>query len=146
MNVQGLSLGLFDRSGAMAANIYPDKKPLKRFECHRMPRPCPFVSCRYHLYLHLSRNKQRIYINPLVRDEENIEKALRALPHTCALDAADLATLTRNRHLTLEYIGACLGLTRERIRQIEHKAIERLSVIILDEYEEWGDLDPKEDE
>lgn len=105
-----------------------------------MPRPCPFVSCRYHLYLHISRNKRRIYINPLVREVGDIKRALEMLPHTCALDAADLATLSNNRHLTLEYIGNCLGLTRERIRQIERRALERIEEIVWDERGEWSDL------
>lgn len=33
----------------MKLPIYPDERPKTRGECYEMPRPCPFVSCRYHL-------------------------------------------------------------------------------------------------
>jgi hypothetical protein len=70
----------------------------------------------------------RVKINPLVSDIdlEDIDVALCALPDTCALDVA-------NRYpggLTLEKVGKRLGITRERVRQIE--------VVSLDQYDrEW---------
>lgn len=33
----------------MKLKVYPDERPKTRGECYGMPRPCPFVSCRYHL-------------------------------------------------------------------------------------------------
>lgn len=37
---------------------------------------------------------------------------------------------------TLEEIGQIMGVTRERIRQIEKKALERLKILILKHYKE----------
>ena len=83
-----------------------------------MPRPCPFVSCRYHLYLDVS-TKGKIKVNPLVCGIEEIDQALTILPDTCAIDVAN-----RNPDgITLEQIGNRLGVTRERIRQIEVVAL-----------------------
>ena len=79
-----------------------------------MPRPCPFVSCRYHLYLDINR-RGKIKINKIVREIEEIDVALRAMPDTCAIDVAN----QNPDGTTLEEIGARFGLTRERIRQIE---------------------------
>jgi len=73
-----------------------------------MPRPCPFVSCRYHLSLDISEGG-RIKFNP-------------ATGKTCALDLADLGGMT------LQDIGHVLGLTRERIRQIALGAERTLRV------------------
>ncbi len=45
---------------------------------------------------------------------------LDATKETCALDVADLGGVT------LDEIGTLFGLTRERIRQIEEKAVRKL--------------------
>lgn len=49
------------------------------------------------------------------------------LSHSCALDIAEgVAGLGAGDGLTLEEIGDFLGVTRERVRQIEKDGIERL--------------------
>lgn len=63
--------------------IYPDQKPKTRGECYTMPRPCPFVSCRYHLATdeHVD-NQGRVRLRIANEHPEDME-------HTCALDVAD---------------------------------------------------------
>jgi hypothetical protein len=90
-----------------------EPRPDTRAECRSGPRPCPFVSCRYHLYLDVSRRGGAIKLN--FPDLEVWE-----LEHTCALDVADAG------EQTLEQVGALLNMTRERVRQIENAAKQKL--------------------
>lgn len=77
-------------------------------------RPCPFVGCKYHLYLDVSRTGS-LKFNFF--DMEPWE-----IPSTCCLDVADKA----QNGMTLEEVGTLMGLTRERVRQIEYSAILKL--------------------
>lgn len=86
--------------------------PATRAECAGGQRPCPFVSCKYHLYLDVNPRTGTIKLN--FPDLEVWE-----LPETCALDVADRG------EQTLAQIGALLNRTRERVRQIEEAAKER---------------------
>jgi hypothetical protein len=86
---------------------YADQRPRTRAECiDRNPRPCPWVSCKHHLYLDVHPRNGSIKVN--FPDREVAD-----MPETCALDIADAGGTT------LEDIAALLNLTRERIRQIE---------------------------
>jgi hypothetical protein len=99
------------KSAAVRETIAP--RPLTRAECAEGPRPCPFISCKYHLYLDVSPKTGSIKINfPDVDPWE--------LPVSCALDVADAGGST------LEDVGAIMNLTRERIRQLEVKALSKL--------------------
>jgi hypothetical protein len=88
-------------------------RPRVRAECADGPRPCPFVSCKHHLYLDVSPRTGSIKLN--FPDLEVWE-----MGQTCALDVAD------GGEATLEDVGAILNVTRERIRQLELKALTRL--------------------
>lgn len=95
------------------------KRPQKRSDCKNMPRPCPFVSCKYHLYLDVNEENGSIKINfP--------DKTIWDLKETCALDVAEKGGLT------LEEVGELMNLTRERVRQIESEATEILRRLGLD--------------
>jgi len=88
-------------------------RPHVRAECADGPRPCPYISCKHHLYLDINPATGSIKLNfP--------DKELCDLPETCALDVADRGGVT------LEEVGTLLNLTRERIRQLETHGLLKL--------------------
>ena len=89
------------------------ERPGQRAECERTERPCPYVSCRYHLYLDVNPRTGSIKLN--FPDLEVWE-----MPNTCSLDVAN------EGGITLEKAGQILNLTRERIRQMEAAGMEKI--------------------
>ena len=103
----------------MGRLLYPEvdvEKPRSREECASGERPCPFVSCKHHLYLDVSAKTGAIKLN--FPDLEVWE-----MTETCALDVADRGGTT------LEEVGAIMNLTRERIRQVEVKGLAKLEAL-----------------
>lgn len=99
--------------------LYPETdyyKPHQRSECVDGPRPCPYVSCQHHLFLDVSARTGAIKLN--FPDLEVWE-----MNESCALDIADRGGTT------LEDVGAIMNLTRERIRQVEVKALAKLEAL-----------------
>jgi hypothetical protein len=99
--------------------LYPETdydKPRTRAECADGPRPCPFISCKHHLYVDVSPRTGAIKLN--FPDLEVWE-----LAESCALDVADRGGTT------LEDVGAIMNLTRERIRQVEVKALAKMEAL-----------------
>lgn len=100
-----------------------DCRPKTRGECmERNERPCPWFSCRYHIASVQAQAWNTIGGQPgflQLTDEEMIDRMF-SRPFFCILDAADQGGLT------LEACGEIAGLTRERIRQIEEKAIKKV--------------------
>lgn len=103
-------------------------RPQRRGDCENGPRPCPYVGCRYHLYLDVTRDRSIKYNFP---DLEVWE--LRA---SCALDVADQGGIT------LDTVGALMNVTRERARQIEARAVARCATLELQEQVEDDDRTP----
>ncbi len=99
--------------------LYPETdyyKPMARAECAEGPRPCPYVSCKHHLFIDVSPRTGAIKLN--FPDLEVWE-----LGESCALDISDRGGTT------LEDVGAIMNLTRERIRQVEVKALAKLEAL-----------------
>ncbi len=99
--------------------LYPETdyaKPSTRAECGEGLRPCPYVSCKHHLFLDVSARTGAIKLN--FPDLEVWD-----MNETCALDVADRGGTT------LEDVGAIMNLTRERIRQVEVKALAKLQAL-----------------
>jgi hypothetical protein len=99
--------------------LYPDaevERPETRADCANGERPCPFVSCKHHLYLDVSARTGAIKLN--FPDLEVWE-----MTETCALDISDRGGTT------LEEVGAIMNLTRERIRQVEVKGLAKLEAL-----------------
>jgi hypothetical protein len=82
-------------------------------------RPCPWVSCGYHLYLDTNDRTRSIKLN--FPDREVGE-----LAETCSLDVADRGGQT------LEETAEHTNITRERSRQIEQRALAALAAILSD--------------
>tara|TARA_Y100000310_G_scaffold324189_1_gene385748 strand:- start:6903 stop:7532 length:630 start_codon:yes stop_codon:yes gene_type:complete len=87
----------------------PVPPPLTREECESIDRPCDRYACRHHLYIEMR----------LRGGEELGDKP------SCSLDVAEDGTHT------LEEVGEIFGLTRERIRQIEAKALRKLRLPMI---------------
>lgn len=100
----------------IGALLYPERsywRPKSRGECANVARPCPYVSCKHHLYIDVNPATGSIKIN--FPDLEVWE-----LQHSCALDVA------QGGGITLEEVGEILNLTRERIRQVEVRGLLKL--------------------
>jgi hypothetical protein len=101
------------------------ERPRSRAECVDGPRPCPWVSCRWHLYLDVQPGTGAIKLTfPHLEVEE--------IPATCALDIADAGPAS------LEVTGGLVNVTRERIRQIEVRAQGLLKKRLLPLYRDTG--------
>lgn len=97
------------RALAKSAERYPDtgaERPQTREDCSQGERPCPWVGCKYHLYLDVNAATGSIKLNfPHLEPDELLE--------TCALDVAEQGGVS------LHSVGQLLNITRERVRQIE---------------------------
>jgi hypothetical protein len=102
----------------------PPERPRNRRDCRYGVRPCPWVGCRFALYLDVLPSGRIKLAFPLLEPGE--------LRETCALDVADRGPAP------VSEIGALVGVTPERIRQIEGAARARLRVLMQDEFEEEG--------
>lgn len=87
------------------------QRPRTRGDCERGERPCPWVSCRHHLAVEVTR-KGSVKLDRRFLDG--------AMPQTCALDVAE------DGGHTLEELSVMFGFTRERVRQVEFVALRKM--------------------
>ena len=103
-------------------------RPKVRGDCVEGERPCPYVSCKYNLYVDVNPRTGSVKMNfP--------DKELWELAETCALDVAD------RQGITLEEVGVIMNLTRERVRQLEMRGLTKLRVIADDEPRTQAQID-----
>ena len=93
----------------------PRRLPESRKECASGPRPCPYTTCRYNLFLDVNSGGGIRFTHPELEPGQMRE--------SCVLDV-----VAKDGALTLEAVGDLLGLTRERIRQIEGIALGHFRV------------------
>lgn len=103
------------RLGALMNPPIDIPRPQTRAECMSEARPCPWVACKFHLYLDVNPETGSIKIN--FPDLEPWE-----MKQTCSLDVAGRAGIT------LEEVGEIMNLTRERIRQVEVRSLLKLKM------------------
>ena len=103
-------------------------RPRVRGDCAEGERPCPYVSCKYNLYVDVNPRTGSVKMNfP--------DKELWELAETCALDVAD------KQGITLEEVGVIMNLTRERVRQLEMRGLIKLRVLCDDEPKSQAQID-----
>jgi hypothetical protein len=82
-------------------------RPKTRGDCVDGPRPCLWVSCRYHLALD---------VHPVTGE---IRGNIGDNKHTCALDVAD------DGPKSLAEVAKVLGISRERVLAIEQHGLAK---------------------
>jgi hypothetical protein len=90
-------------------------RPKTRGECANGPRPCPWVSCRHHLYLEAQPTGSIKFIFPDLEPEE--------MKESCSLDVADRG------EQTIVTVAQLMNVTRVRIDQIEYKVHRKLRML-----------------
>jgi hypothetical protein len=95
--------------------LYPDTdhwRPQTRGDCVDGIRPCPYVGCKFNLYLDVTPETGVIKLNFPDLDPDE-------LGESCALDVAE------DGGRELLPIARALNVTRERVRQIEVRALAK---------------------
>lgn len=93
------------------------ERPAGRLRVWRDGQACPWVSCRFHL---------AIAINPVKGGMKELRNWQDGQP-VCVLDLAE------EGGITLDRVGYLEGITRERVRQIEVRALLKLHQLLDDE-------------
>ena len=83
---------------------------MRRSQCVNGMRPCPWISCRYHLMVDIVRYEVKVYADDLHDLEE-----------TCTLDL-----VTKTGGMSLDSIASYFCVSRERVRQIVDKALRKV--------------------
>ena len=103
--------GEFPKVDALLLDALEEAQPRTRAECPSRSEPCPFVACRYHLWTDFW---------PRGRVRET--RVFGDLEHTCVLNEVE----ANPDGMTLEAVGALLGVSREYIRQVEENAVGKI--------------------
>ncbi len=83
---------------------------------------CPYLSCVWHLGIDVSRRTGAIRLNFASKDGRGVD--LEAMSETCTLRT------TERGGLTLEEVGVIMGVTKERVRQIEADGLAAISKLV----------------
>jgi hypothetical protein len=99
-----------DEDDAEVLRLLP--RPTRRSQCEHGVRPCPWVSCRYNLYLDV-RADGILRLNFPDREPDEMTAS-------CALDLAG------DGPRTLDQVATLMGMSRERARQLEDQAMSQI--------------------
>ncbi len=104
---------------------YPDERPRTRGECFTFPRPCPFVSCRYHMAIDAHKKIDGSTHLRVLNDDPT------TMADTCTLDVADGLVsrfpvdeldIEEAAESTLQTVADYVGVSRQNV----HDMIDRL--------------------
>jgi len=101
------------------------KKPTTRAECVDVPRPCPFVSCRYHLFFDVAkcRHGDRLIVRrggrALLRWLNGCTMPPVAI-ESCALDVAE------DGEHTEQQVASILGIKQQSVHETIQKACKKI--------------------
>lgn len=101
-------------------------RPVTRGDCVGGQRPCPWISCVYNNYLD-EKQTGPTSGRALILNFPDLEPHEVPPEQSCALDIADQGGAT------LEEVALITNLTRERIRQVQDKAISKLRRLSKDD-------------
>lgn len=119
INLHRVSRLALERARAEVPEAAHRRLPLTRAECVSGPRPCPYVSCRWHLFLDdLGLGSVKLNFPDLIEPDGGLR--LEELAETCALDVAGRG------ERALEYVGDLVNITQERVNQLEDKLLGKL--------------------
>lgn len=90
-------------------------RPRTRSDCKDACRPCPWVSCKHHLYLDVNPRTGRIR-----RMFPGLE--VWELQHTCALDIAEMGGMTHTE------LSKLMGISVKRLKRAESSGLKKLGV------------------
>lgn len=109
--------------GQLRLNVLPQAwhdKPRTRGDCEDGPRPCPWVTCRYHTLLDISHHGKLFKSRRFDENSpEDIIDALARMRHTCALDVGELGAHTQAE------VASILNVDQSSVAHTEVDAIAR---------------------
>lgn len=133
LSKQRLEAGAF-AADAVLAEIPEERRRVPRTfgDCEReglgkVGEPCPWVRCKYNLLLTISEKSGaiKLLVNADNPDDERTRHGLGAI-ESVDLPLDTISCALRSDGMTLEDVGRVLRLTRERVRQIENQALEKI--------------------
>jgi hypothetical protein len=98
------------------------ERPLTRGECVDAPRPCPFISCKYHLALEVTLGGSIKAMRPDIFDVEGVPD-LERLDETCVLDVAERAPEPHE-------ISELLNIAPQLVERIEERALKKIRPLL----------------
>jgi len=118
----------------------PSDRPSTREDCSDIPRPCPYVGCKYNLYLDVT-EKGSLVLNFPSTPVDKIPP-----DRSCVLDIVESEILcVYNECMSLSMIAQYMNLQKERIRQIERDILAKIADQFIDYAPEDFDADePKQ--
>lgn len=94
-------------------------RPKTRADCVDGPRPCPWVGCRYHLYL----DARPSGALRLMHGDDVAH--LQTMPETCALDCA-----AKGPH-DYDYLARAYNLTRQQVQSNAEFGMAKLAAYLM---------------
>lgn len=111
-------------------------RPRTREDCSYLPRPCPFVGCKFHTYLDIDDKTGYIRLNWPGMDPHEIDE-----DKSCVLDMIEAYDYGSSM-MPPDLIGLALGAHRDTIKDETRKVQTKLkSALLKREYENYEEFE-----